>query len=51
MDVLKEMDGDRRCYRLVGDSSLVEYNVRDALEILGGSLLKVSVSIHLFHFC
>lgn len=38
MEVLKDMDPSRKCYRLVGESTLVEYKVGDVLDILGGSL-------------
>ncbi|VDD88443.1 unnamed protein product [Enterobius vermicularis] len=41
MEVLKEMEPDRKCYRLVGESTLVQYKVGDVLDILGGSLLNL----------
>lgn len=51
MEVLKEMEPDRKCYRLVGESTLVQYKVGDVLDILGGSLLNVSTWTTCFYLC
>uniref|UniRef100_A0A0N5ARP6 Prefoldin subunit 2 n=1 Tax=Syphacia muris TaxID=451379 RepID=A0A0N5ARP6_9BILA len=42
LEVLKEMEATRKCYRLVGESTLVEYKVGDVLDILGGSLMNLN---------